>query len=178
MNMLIDIFPIIVFFTVYKFWGIYVATGAAIAVAGAQLCFVFIRTRKIKPLQLITFAVLFVLGGITILLHNPIFIKWKPSIVYWLFAVAFMGTQLFSKKPLIQYVMGAQLELPQKIWTHLNISWVLFFIIMGIANLYVVYHYSTNSWVNFKLFGILGLTIIFILIQALYLSRFLPEKVE
>lgn len=175
MQFLYDFFPIIIFFTVYKIAGIYAATASAIIVSFAQVALYWLKHHKFSNLQVITFLIILLLGGATLILHKPIFIKWKPSIIYWLFALVFFCSHFIGKKPLICYMMDKKIKLPEKIWARLNFSWVIFFAILGLANIYVVYHYNTNTWVNFKLFGILGITIIFVVIQALYLTRFVKE---
>jgi intracellular septation protein len=122
-------------------------------------------------MYLITFALLLVLGGATLLLHDERFIKWKPTLVNWAFALAFFGSTLVGSKCLIERMMGSQLALPQPIWRRLNHAWTLFFLAVGGANLYVAYHFETKTWVNFKLFGVLGLTLLFALAQGWYLMR-------
>lgn len=175
MQFLYDFFPIIIFFTVYKIAGIYTATGSAIIVSFAQVILHWFKHKKFSNMQVITFLIVLLLGGATLILHKSIFIKWKPSIIYWLFAAVFLGSHFIGKKPLIRYMMDKKIALPDKIWARLNVSWVIFFAVLGFANIYVVYHYTTNTWVNFKLFGILGVTIIFVVIQAFYLAKFVKE---
>jgi len=109
------------------------------------------------------------------LLQDEMFIKWKPTVINWLFAVAFIGSQFIGKKSIIQRMMGDHMVLPANIWLHLNIAWTLFFIALGFANLYVVYNFDTATWVNFKLFGLLGLTFAFVIAQSLYVARFIKE---
>jgi len=116
-------------------------------------------------------ALIFVLGGATLIFHKVIFIKWKPSIIYWLFSLLLIGSQFIGKMTLIHRMIGDKIVLPKKIWSRVNLSWGIFFLLMGFLNLYVVYHYSTSSWVNFKLFGTLGLTIVFVFLQVIYMSR-------
>lgn len=176
MQLLYDLLPIIVFFIIYKFAGIYPATAAAIIVSVAQVIAYRLMKGRFEKLQLITLILIVVLGGATLILHNPIFIKWKPSVINWLFGLVFLLSHLFTKKPLIRYMMESKIALPATIWTRLNLSWAIFFIIMGFANLYVIYHFSTNAWVYFKLFGMLGLTIIFVVLQAFYLARHIIEE--
>jgi intracellular septation protein len=124
-------------------------------------------------MHLVTLGMILVLGGTTLLLHNPIFIKWKPTLVNWLFAIVFLGSHWVGEKPIIERMLSTQIELPSSVWVRLNFSWVSFFILSGGANLYVAYHVSEAAWVNFKLFGMLGLTIVFIFLQTLYLSRYI-----
>lgn len=171
MKLLTEFFPIFLFFLVYKLAGIYWATGSAILVSAIQFAFHWFKYRKIDTLQLVTFLSILVLGGATLSLHNELFIKWKPTAINWIFALFFFGSQFVGKKPIIQRLMEKNIQLPTPIWTRLNTSWCLFFIFTGIANLYVAYHYPTETWVHFKLFGLLGLTILFVILQSLYLAK-------
>lgn len=181
MKLLFDLFPVILFFAAYKLWGIYAATGAAIVAALAQVGFTWWRHRKVDTLLLVTLGLIVVLGGATLLFHDSRFIMWKPTLVNWAFALAFLGSQfLFGSRPLVERMMGAQITLPPTVWRRLNLAWVLFFAALGVANLYVAFGYALDLpqaereaiWVNFKLFGMMGLTLLFIVAQALYLSRF------
>jgi intracellular septation protein len=124
---------------------------------------------------LITLVLVLVLGGATLWLQNPNFIKWKPTAVNWLFALGFLGTQLFTNKTLLERMMAEHIQLPDAIWFRLNIAWILFFIISGLANLYVAFNFEEATWVNFKLFGLLGMTIVFIVGQSIYLSKYIEE---
>jgi len=168
---LLDIIPILLFFIVYKFFGIYAATGVAIAASLIQVGVFWTKHKRFENSQLVTLVILVIFGGATMVFQNEIFIKWKPSIVNWIFALAFLGSQFVGNKTLIERTMGKSITLPAVIWLRLNISWSLFFIALGLANLYVVYHFDTDTWVNFKLFGMMGLTIAFIIAQAIYMSR-------
>jgi len=176
MKLLFDFLPILLFFIAYKISGIYVATAVAIIVSCVQVGFCWYKFRRLEYLHLITLLLIIVLGGATLFLHNDLFIKWKPTIINWLFALAFIGSQFIGHKPIIQRMLDGNVSLTPKIWQRLNLSWTLFFLAMGIVNLYVVYHYDTDTWVNFKLFGMLGLTVLFVLVQALYLARHIEEK--
>jgi intracellular septation protein len=131
-------------------------------------------------MHVITLLMITVLGGATLIFHDDTFIKWKVSVVNWLFGIAFLGSQFIGKKPIIQRMMEASVELPQKIWTRLNLVWALFFISTGFLNLYVAYNYDLDTWVNFKMFGMLGLTFLFILAQALFIGRYVkePDQIE
>jgi intracellular septation protein len=171
MKFLADFFPILLFFVAYKWAGIYIATGVAIGVAFLQLSYTGLRYRRVENMQVITLVLLVVLGGATLWLHNELFIKWKPTVINWLFGLVFLASEFVGKKLFIQRLMNNQVELPQAVWVRLNRSWVFFFMLMGLANLYVVYHFSTDIWVNFKLFGMLGLTIVFVILQAVYLAK-------
>lgn len=178
MKLLVDFLPIVVFFIIYKFFGIYIATASAIAISVIQVAVCWFKDRYIPSLQWISLALLVVLGGGTLFLHNEILIKWKPTALHWAFAIAFIATQLLTEKPLIQRLMENNIALPKQVWFTLNISWTIFFIMMGIVNLFVAYHFDTNTWVNFKLFGMLGLTIVFAILQAIYLARHVRKDVE
>ena len=176
MKILIDFFPVIAFFIAYYIpdnleQRIYIATIAAIIAAVIQVSLNWLINRRFEKMHLITMAFIFLLGGSTLIFHKAIFIKWKPSIVYWLFAVLLIGSQYFGKRSLMHRMLGDKIKLPEKIWARVTLFWGIFFFLMGFLNLYVVYHYSTSAWVNFKLFGTLGLTIVFIFLQVLYMSR-------
>lgn len=171
MKLLYDIFPILLFFVAYKVADIYVATGVAIAAAVLQAGWSRYRTGKIEPMQLISLGLLVVLGGITILFRNEAFIKIKPTAVNWLFAAVFMGSQWFSDKSATQRLMGKMMRAPDAIWRRLNVAWAVFFVFAGALNLLVAFNFSTDVWVNFKLFGLISLTLLFAVAQALYLAR-------
>ena len=175
MKLLFDFIPIILFFVAYKLYGIYAATAVAIAATIIQVGFTWIKHRKVEKMHLITLVLIIVMGGLTLYLQDEQFIKWKPSIINWLFGIAFLGSQFLGKKPFVERMMSAEIELPSPVWTRLNLSWASFFITLGFVNLYVIYNFDTDTWVNFKLFGMLGLTISFILLQAIYISRYLPD---
>ena len=171
MKLLFDFFPILLFFIAYKLFNIYVATAVAMVASGLQVSAFWLKFRRFETMHLITLALVVLLGGATLLLHDVMFIKWKPSVLYWVFAAVCIGTQWIGKKNLIQRLMDSKVSLPKQVWNRLNMSWALFFILMGFANIYVVYNFSTNAWVNFKLFGTLGLTLLFVVLQAIYMSR-------
>jgi intracellular septation protein len=124
----------------------------------------------------ISMAVLMVFGGSTILLHNELFIKWKPTILYWIFAAALIIAHISFKKNLIKALLGTQITVPDPLWNKLNFAWAGFFTIIGFVNLYVAYHYSTSAWVNFKLFGIMGFMLAFIVVQSIFLAPHITEK--
>lgn len=175
MKLLFDFLPILLFFAAFKLFGIYIAVAVAMGASLIQVSVVWFKNRRFETMQLITLGVVLLLGSATLLLRDIMFIKWKPTVVYWVFAVFFFATQYVGKKPLIQRMMEEKLTLQTSIWRRLNMAWSLFFASMGFANLYVVYNYSTETWVNFKLFGTLGLTLLFILIQALYMARYIDK---
>ena len=178
MKFLFDLFPVILFFAAFKFAGIYVATGVAIAATFAQIAWVWFRNRKVDTMLWVSLVIISVFGGMTLFLHDETFIKWKPTVLYWAFAVALAGGALFFKKNFIRTMLSEQLELPEHIWNRLNWSWVGFFVFMGVANLAVAFAFgfSTDAWVNFKLFGGIGLMLVFALLQGLMLSRYIDEE--
>lgn len=175
MKLLFDFFPIALFFICYKLFDIYTATAVAMIASLVQVLFYRMKHQRYEKMHLISLGLIMVLGGATLFLHNPWFIKWKPTGIYWLSAIIFMGSSFIGKKPLIQKMMDGNISLPTKIWHRLNFGWSIFFIIMGALNLYVAYSFSTDVWVNFKLFGGAGLTLVFIFLQAIYLSRHVIE---
>ena len=175
MKFLYDYFPVICFFIGYKLYGIYTATVVAMIASFLQVGCFWLKNRRFEQLHLLTFALIILLGSITLAFHQPIFIKWKPSIIYWLFGSALLFSQYVTNKPLLYRMLKNKLQLPQHAWRLLNVSWAVFFITMGFLNVYVVYHYTTDAWVNFKLFGTLGLTLIFMIIQAFYIEKFLKN---
>lgn len=176
MKLLLDFLPIIIFFAVYKGTGdIIIATAVLIPATLAQMAYTWFRTHKVETMQLVTLVLVVLMGGATVLFQDKTFIQWKPSVVNWLFGLAFLASQFIGRKTVVERLMGGALSLPALIWRRLNFAWVLFFIAMGFANIAVVYTMSEEAWVNFKLFGMLGLTLIFIIGQGLYLSRHLPS---
>lgn len=178
MKMLFDFLPILLFFVAYKLSDIYVATAVIIIATILQVAWTWVYQRRIENMHLITLAFVVVLGGATLLLHDETFIKWKPTVVNWIFALVFLGSQFIGSKPIVQRLMESQVTVTtEKVWTRLNLGWASFFGLMGFINLYVAYNFSTDFWVNFKLFGMLGLTIVFIVLQSMYLMQYLvPEE--
>jgi len=176
MKMLADLFPVILFFVAYQLYDIYVATVVAIAAAIAQVAYNWLRRGQVETMHWVTLGLLVVFGGLTLALQDPTFIKWKPTVVNWLFALAFLGSQLFMQRGLLQRMMDHAVTLPDSAWQRLNAAWVGFFLAMGVINLFVAYNFSENVWVNFKLFGFLGLTLLFMLAQGFYLSRFMDTE--
>ncbi len=176
MKLLFDIFPIILFFICYKVYGIYSATIIAMAASLIQVVWFRIKEQHFEKMHLISLAVIMLLGSATLYFHNPSFIKLKPTGIYWLSAFAFIGSFYIGKKTLIQKMIDGNINLPQPIWNRLNFAWAIFFIIMGMLNLYVAHYYNTDTWVNFKLFGGAGLTLLFVILQSVYLTRHVVEK--
>lgn len=176
MKFLFDLFPVILFFVAYKVADIYVATAVAIAATFAQIGWLLFRKRTIDTMLWVSLVVITLFGGMTLLLHDEAFIKWKPTILYWAFAAVLLGGVLFRRKNLIRILMAGQLELPDVAWERLNWAWMGFFAFMGILNLLVAFNFSTDNWVNFKLFGATGLMLVFVLAQGLLLSKYIQEK--
>ncbi len=178
MKFLADLFPVILFFIAYKFAGIYTATAVAIVASLVQVAWNRWRHGKVETMHWVTLGLILFFGGLTLLLHDPVFIKWKPTVVNWLFAAAFLGSALFMERNLLQRMMDHAITLPREIWARLNTAWVSFFIASGAANLYVAYNYPEETWVNFKLFGMMGLTLLFLIAQGFYLSRYIEVSEE
>ncbi len=200
MKFFFDLFPVLLFFLTFKFYGdvvgpesslclagvcieggeagaIYAATLVAILASFVQVGISWWQHRRVENMHLITLGLLVILGGATILFHNEHFIKWKPTLVNWLFAAAFLGSHFIGGKPIIQRMMEKAITLDdQAIWFRLSMAWIGFFVAVGLINLYVAYSFSTDIWVNFKLFGLMGLTLVFVIAQALYLSRHIPAE--
>jgi len=175
MKFLFDFFPIILFFIAFKIADIYVATGVAIVATFVQVGWLKLRGRRVEPMLWASLAIIAVFGGATLVLQDETFIKWKPTVLYWLFGAVLAGALVFRRN-LIRVMLSEQVQLPDPVWSRLNWSWIAFFAFMGALNLYVAYNYSTEHWVNFKLFGGMGLMLLFVLAQALVLSRFIEEK--
>lgn len=173
MKLLVDFFPIVLFFAAYKLGDIYIATLAAMVGSVLQVAYMWLRTRKVETMHLVSLVLIVVFGSATWFLKDPNFIKWKPTVLNWLFAVFFLGSQWIGREPIIQRMMGSQIELPSAIWRRLNLAWTVYFVVIGVINLYVAFNYEESVWVNFKLFGMLGLTIAFVLLQSVFLARHL-----
>lgn len=177
MKLLLDFLPIVIFFAVYKYTNdIIIATAVLIPATMLQMGYTWIKTRTIEKMQLVTLVLVIVLGGATVVFQDKAFIQWKPSVVNWLFAVVFLGSHYFAGgKPIVQRMLSASIELAQPIWLRLSWAWIGFFVSMGLLNLFVVFTMSEEAWVNFKLFGMLGLTVVFVILQGLYLSKHMQE---
>ena len=206
MKLLYDLFPVILFFLSYhqadklventpigQFFdpsqpevlvATIVATAIAIVASFIQVGGFWLKHRRFEKMHIFSLGLITVLGGITIVFGDPAFIQWKPTVLNWLFAAAFFGSQFVGEKSLVQRMMGGQIQLPDSVWTRLNISWVIFFIISGAANLYVAFYYGLDmdektrmdTWVNFKLFGLMGMTFVFVIAQGFYLVRYMQEE--
>ena len=171
MKLFFDFLPILLFFVAYKTYDIYVATAVAIAASLILVGYTWFTTRRIEKMQLVSLGLIVVFGGATLWLQNPLFIMWKPSILYILFAAAFLGSQFIGDKTLVERMMGSMMTAPQAIWRQVNIAWVGFFIALAGLNLYVAYNFDEATWVNFKLFGLMGITLVFMLAQGLWLGK-------
>ena len=178
MKFLFDLLPVILFFVGFKLYGIFAATAIAIATTLAMIVYAKVRHGKIEKMLLINGAVISVLGGVTLLLHDKTYIMWKPTVLYWLLAAVLLGAQLFFNKNFIQQMMGKMMVAPANIWRNLNLIWSIFLIGLGFLNLYVAFNYSEDAWVNFKLFGVTGMMFVFIILQTLALRKYLIEPVE
>jgi intracellular septation protein len=175
MQLLFDFLPVIAFFVAYKLADIFVATLVIIVATVLQVAIHWLRTRRFNPMHLVSAGLVLVFGGLTLAIRDAAFIMWKPTVVNWLFATAFALSvwQRLGGRPLIQRLMSAadaQLSLVPQVWRRLNWMWVAFFLLMGAANLVVFRNFSESAWVNFKLYGMLGLTLVFIVIQGAWLA--------
>jgi intracellular septation protein len=178
MKQLFDFIPIILFFITFKLYDIYIATGVVIVATIIQVAFTWFKYRKVEAMQWITLGLIVVMGGATILLHDEQFIKWKLSIIEWLFGIAFLGSQFIGKKPFVERMMSSSLSLPTPVWRRLNTLWGCFFMTVGFVNVYVMFHYTTDQWVTFKTFGVPGLMVVFILVQMAFIYKYLPKTEE
>lgn len=204
MKFLFDMFPVILFFGVFK-WGeshsnaaqsmvgqylsglvsggsvgpeqapILLATAVAIVATIAQIGYLILRGKKVDAMLWVSLAIIVVFGGATIYFHNEAFIKWKPTVLYWVFAIVLVGAQVLMNKNLIRLMMKAQIDLPDPVWTRLNLAWAAFFAAMGVINLYIAFNFPTSTWVNFKLFGFMGLMIAFVVAQTMFLSKYMKD---
>jgi intracellular septation protein len=177
-KLLFDLFPVLLFFIAFKAYDIYVATTVAIATTIAQIIWTKYRYGKVDTMLWVTFAIVGVFGGATLLLHDEKFIQLKPTALYWLFSVILLFSNLLFHKNLMHSLLHEKIALPMHAWNRLNLSWSLFFAVLGFINLYVMFNYSMDAWVNFKLFGFTGLMLVFILAQGAWLSKYIDEKKE
>ena len=169
MKFLFDIFPLILFFAAFKMYDIYVATAVAMGATVAQIGWLWLRGRKIDKILWVSLGLITLFGGATLIFRDDTFIKWKPTVLYWLFAGVLAVAAVAFRKNLIRSMMQKQVTLPDEVWTRLLMSWIGFFAVMGVLNIYVAYNFSEAFWVNFKVFGLLGLTIVFMLAQSFWL---------
>lgn len=176
MKQLLDFLPLVVFFIVYKLYNIYAASGALIAATAVALVISWVLYRKLEKMTIITFLLVTVFGSLTLIFHNDEFIKWKVTVIYTLFAAALMFSQWWMEKPFIQSMLGKELTLPATVWRTLNVAWALFFFICGLVNIYVAFWLPESVWVNFKVFGLTALTLLFTLFSGIYIWRYLPRE--
>jgi intracellular septation protein len=176
MKFLFDTLPVILFFAAFKLYGIYIATAVAMAASVVQIGWVWMRHGKVDKMLWVSLAVILVFGGATLALQDETFIKWKPTVLYWLFGGTLAISAAAFKKNLIRSMLEQQVSMPDPVWRRLLASWILFFAAMGIINIVVAYSFSTDAWVNFKLFGGIGLMLVFVVLQALMLARHIEEK--
>lgn len=183
MKLLYDLFPLLLFFAAFKLYDIYTATAVAIVASVVQVAAQWIRRRRFETMPLVTLGVLTVFGGLTLWLHDDTFIKWKPTIVYWVLGTMVLASQWIGRRTLVERLLGEQISLPAAVWSRQNLSWGLFFIALGALNLYVAFFFRPELaaaerqaiWVNFKVFGLLGLTLVFLLIQGALMARHMTE---
>lgn len=179
MQLFYEIFPVFLFFIAFKLYDIYVATIVGIVATLLQVIVGRIWQKKWDKKQLITLSVFLFFGSMTLYFHNPIFVKWKPTIVFWIFSLVIIGSQLFTYKPIAQRLMENILQekqvVPGYVWKILNVVWAMFFACLGGVNLYIAYYFSNDAWVNFKFYGITGALLLLSVFQAIYLMRFMTE---
>lgn len=176
MKLIFELSLIVIFFIAFKLFGIYPAIGTAMALYSGQILYQILARKPIENLQWVTLGMVLILGGASLFFHNDLFFKWKPSVIYLIFASAILMVPLFTKAPALQKIMGQQLDLPPAIWRKLDYSWALFFILCAILNLIIAYQFETETWVYFKLFGSLAMIMVFIIGQAIWLSPYLKKE--
>ena len=175
-KLLFDFFPVLLFFAAFRLEndpkrGIMVATAVVIAATLVQVAWMRLRHGRVERLHLVTLVLVVALGGLTLALDDERFIKWKPTLVNWAFALVFLGSRFIGSRPIVRRLMESRVTLPDDAWNRLNLGWTGFFVLLGAANLYVAHRFSTDVWVDFKLFGILALTAVFIVGQTVWLMR-------
>ena len=168
---LFDLLPIILFFVAYKFYDIFTATAVAIIATLLKITYVFIKNKTVEKVLLFNGAMITILGGLTILLQDKMFIMWKPSIIYWCFSIALLFSNYVLNKNLVRMMLGKQVELKDRFWSVINLNTSIFFSLLGFINLYVAYNFSEDTWVNFKLFGLTGLLLVYMILMTLYISK-------
>jgi len=179
-KLLFDLFPLILFFVAYRYANIYTATAVAMIASVAQIVWIKLRSKAVEATHWINLGVIIVFGGATLLFHSDTFIKWKPTVLYWAFGTALLGARLLLGRNLIRRFLSAQISLPDPAWERLNLSWAGFFMVAGLVNLYVAFsgHFSEAQWVNFKVFGLMGLLLVFVIAQSLWLSRHMQAPTQ
>ena len=175
MKFLFDLFPVALFFVAIQIWDIFVATAVAIGATIIQVGWLLARRRKVEPMLWASLAIIVVFGGLTLYLRDKTFILWKPTVLYWLFGTVLAGGALAGRN-VIRALLSDQMRLPDPVWSRLNWSWVVFFAFMGVANLYVAFNYSEKIWATFKLFGGMGLMLLFVVVQSLVLAKYMQDE--
>lgn len=175
MKQLLDFLPLIIFFAVYKLYDIYVASGVLVAATALQLVITYAIYRKLEKLHIITFVVVAIFGSLTLFLHDDVFIKWKVTIVYALMALALVVSQ-WLKRPVLKSMLGNELKVADHIWARVTWYWAAFFMLCSLANIYVAFHLSQSTWVNFKVFGLTAVTLLNTVATVLYLFKHIPEE--
>ena len=175
MKFLFELFPVALFFVAILIWDIFVATGVAIAATFVQVGWLALRRKKIPPMLWASLAIIVVFGGLTLYLRDKTFILWKPTVLYWLFG-AVLAVAAAAGRNLIRSLLSEQMSLPDAVWSRLNWSWVGFFAVMGLLNLYVAYNFSETVWASFKLFGGMGLMLLFVIAQSAFLSKYVEDR--
>src|SRR5450755_4880668 len=175
MQFVADYFPLILFFVAFKLAGIYVATGVAIAASVVQIAYFRWRRGRVAAIHWVSLAIITVFGGATLLLHDETFIKWKPTVIYWFFALILAGGRLLFRRNLMS-AMLPDLKLPDPVWARLTWGWVAFLGAMGVLNLYVATNYSLDTWVNFKVWGGIGLFMVAAVGTVASVARYLPKE--
>ncbi|MDD5057189.1 MAG: septation protein A [Sideroxydans sp.] len=175
MKLLFDLFPVILFFVTFKFAGVFAATATAIAATFAQVVWTKYHHGKVDTMLWVSLGIITVFGGATLLLHDENFIKWKPTVLYWFFSLSLLLSPILFKKNLMRAMLQEKMKLPDAVWGNLNLAWSLFFLALGVVNLYVAFNFSTDAWVNFKLFGATGMMLVFIFAQAAMLAKYVEE---
>ncbi len=178
MKLFFDFFPVILFFIAYKMYDIYVATAVIMAAMTCQVLGVWFVKKKVEKVYLFSWAAILVLGGLTLILRNPEFVKWKPTIVNWVLALVFLGSQYIGEKNLVRRMLGPHFEMPDRVWARTNFAWVAFFFVCGVLNLAVAEYCSENAWVNFKLFGLTALSFVFMFGLIFSLRGYLADVPE
>ena len=176
MKQLLDFIPLIIFFAVYKLHDIYAATGALMATTLLQMIVLWFMYKKLERSQLITLALVLVFGAMTLFFHNENFIKWKVTVLYAAFGSALWASQFLFRQPLLKKMLGKELVLPDTVWNRINFSWGLFFWILGALNVYIAFYLPTEIWVDFKVFGVLGLMLVSTVLTGVYIYRYLPSN--
>ncbi|MEM7282795.1 MAG: inner membrane-spanning protein YciB [Pseudomonadota bacterium] len=184
MSFLLDIFPLAVFFVAYKLQGAIFATGALVVAVLLQTLIYWLKTKEVKKMHMATAVLAVVFGGITIALGDPRFIQWKFTVVYWLFAVVFLTSTLWSKKPLVQTMLetvlkesgNGEVDIPSSVWHRMNSLWVTMFFVLGAVNIYVLRNFSMDAWTNFKVFWSTAAFFLFIVANIVWLFKYLPDE--